>query len=110
MVVPYMCLPPLPGVLDESAACLFRPALISDEDLRDAPRRIAQLGPEGRRQLKIKLIRSWGRFDPEREDINPGEQDEERFAVADGERSPYDIDPTVFPEEVPAWPERASSD
>ncbi len=80
-VIPYTYLPPLPGVLDESAACLFRPALISDEDLRDAPRRIAQLGPEGRRQLKIKLI-----------------------------RYPYDIDPTVFPEEVPAWPEQVSSD
>lgn len=109
-VIPYMYLPPLPGVLDESAACLFRPALISDEDLRHAPRRIAQLGPEGRRQLKIKLIRYWGRLDPEREDVNPREKDEERFTVADGERSPYDIDPTVFPEEVPAWPERVSSD
>ncbi len=75
-VIPYMYLPPLPGVLDESAACLFRPALISDEDLRDAPRRIAQLGPEGRRQLKIKLIRYWGRLDPEREDVNPREKDE----------------------------------
>jgi hypothetical protein len=109
-VLPYMYLPPLPGVLDESAACLFRPALISDEDLRAAPRRIVQLAPEGRRQLKIKLIRYWGRFDPEREDVNAKEQDEERFAVADGARRPYDIDPATFPEDVPVWRGSVSAD
>lgn len=104
-VVPYMFLPALPGVLEESAACLFRPSLISDGDLLDAPRRIAQLGPEGRRQLKIKLIRYWGRIDPERDGVNPTEKDEEKFGLAAGERSRYDIDPDVFPEEVPAWSE-----
>jgi hypothetical protein len=109
-VVPYMYLPPLPGVLDESVACLFRPTLISDADLRALPRRIAQLGPEGRRQLKIKLIRYWGRIDPERQVIEPRERDEERFALPDGQRSLYDIDPTAFPEEVPAWPTPVSSD
>lgn len=102
-VIPYMFLPPLPAILEESAACLFRPTLISDDDLVAAPRRIAQLGPEGRRQLKIKLIRYWGRIDPERDDVNPTEKDEETFATAPGDRSRYDIDPAVFPEEVPTW-------
>lgn len=109
-VIPYMYLPPLPGVLDESVACLFRPALISDDDLREAPRRIAQLRPEGRRQLKIKLIRYWGRLDPEREDVSPTEKDEEKFALANGERSLYDIDPAAFPEEVARWPEPVRTD
>jgi hypothetical protein len=41
---PYMYLPPLRGVLEEeSVACLYRPALVSDEFLADPPRRIAQL-------------------------------------------------------------------
>lgn len=105
-VIPYMFLPPLPAILGESAACLFRPTLLSDDDLVAAPRRIAQLGREGRRQLKIKLIRYWGRIDPERDDVSPTEKDEEAFALPAGERCRYDINPAVFPEEVPAWPER----
>lgn len=105
-MIPYMFLPALPGVLDESAACLFRPSLISDDDLLEAPRRIAQLGPEGRRQLKIKLIRYWGRIDPERDAVNPTEKDEETFALAVGERGSYDIDPDRFPAEVPRWGDR----
>jgi hypothetical protein len=109
MVIPYMYVPPLPGLLEESAACLFRPTLISDDDLREVPRRIAQLGPEGRRQLKIKLIRYWGRLDPERDDVNPREKDEERFAAAPGERSPYDIDNALHPGEVPVWPDALHS-
>lgn len=105
-VIPYMFLPPLHAILEESAACLFRPTVISDDDLVAAPRRIAQLSPEGRRQLKIKLIRYWGRIDPERDDVNPTEKDEGTFAFAAGERSRYDIDPNAFPEEVPTWAER----
>src|SRR4051812_5208820 len=51
---PYMYLPPLPDVFDEDmVACLFRPSLVSDEFLADPPRRIAQLQPEARRQLKV---------------------------------------------------------
>lgn len=59
-VHPYMYLPPLPGVLEEeSVACLYRPTTVSDDFLRDRPRRVAQLHPEARRQLKIKLARYW---------------------------------------------------
>lgn len=102
-VLPYMYLPALPGVLGASAACLFRPTLVSDEKLLETPRRIAQLGPEGRRQLKIKLIRYWGRFDPERHGVSGKERDEETFAAAPGEPCPYDIDEERFPEDVPTW-------
>jgi hypothetical protein len=51
----YMYLPPLPGFFEESVACLFRPAVVTDDFLADPPRRIAQMTPEGRRHLKVKL-------------------------------------------------------
>jgi hypothetical protein len=102
-VVPYMYLPPMPGVLGDSAACLFRPTIVADGELLEVPRRIAQLGPEGRRQLKIKLIRYWGRLDPERDAVNGQERDEDRFAAAPGDPSPYDIDVERFPEDMPTW-------
>ena len=59
---PYMYLPPLSGFLEEeSVACLFRPSLVSDELLAEPPRRVAQLQPEARRHLKVKLAAYWGR-------------------------------------------------
>lgn len=55
-ITPYMYLPPLPHIFEgEQIARLFRPTLVSDELLRDPPRRVAQLQPPARRQLKIKL-------------------------------------------------------
>lgn len=56
-LLPYLYLPPLSHVLPESVALLFRPSLVDEASLREIPRRIAQLGPEARRQLKIKQIR-----------------------------------------------------
>lgn len=59
---PYMYMPPLAGVIDEEAvACLFRPALVSDALLSEPPRRVAQLQPEARRHLKVKLAAYWSR-------------------------------------------------
>jgi hypothetical protein len=43
-ITPYMYLPQLDDVLvGEHVACLFRPTLVSDELLREPPRRVAQL-------------------------------------------------------------------
>lgn len=57
-----MYMPPLAGVIDEEAvACLFRPALVSDALLSEPPRRVAQLQPEARRHLKVKLAAYWSR-------------------------------------------------
>lgn len=95
-VIPYMYLPPLPGVLaEESVACLYRPATVSDEFLRDPPRRVAQLHPEARRQLKIKLARYWARLNPSREQVALQEMDEESARSAASPASAYDIDPAV---------------
>lgn len=91
-VIPYMYLPPLPGVLVEtSVACLYRPATVSDEFLRDPPRRVAQLHPEARRQLKIKLSRYWARVSPNRDDIDLVEMDEASVRAPEP-GSPYDIE------------------
>ena len=81
---PYMYLPPLPGVLEEeSVACLFRPSLVSDELLAEPPRRVAQLQPEARRHLKVKLAAYWGRaaVDPAELPLTERNEDEVR---ADG--------------------------
>jgi len=104
-VVPYMYLPALPPIFEESAACLYRPTLLSDDELREVPRRIAQLGPEARRQLKIKLARYWARVDPDRASISGTERDEDRFPIATDERSAYDLDPSVSPEDIPVFGE-----
>jgi len=96
-VVPYMYLPPLPGVLnEESVACLHRPTTVSDAFLRDPPRRVAQLHPEARRQLKIKLARYWARSSPSRDQIDLLEMDEESVRSTDAPPSAYDI-PTRLP-------------
>lgn len=103
-VIPYMYLPPLPGVLaEESVACLYRPSTVSDEFLRDPPRRVAQLHPEARRQLKIKLARYWARLSPNRADIDLVEMDEESVRAAEWPTSRYDVE-QAFPDEAPVWP------
>ena len=79
-VHPYMYLPPLPGVLDEElVACLFRPSLVSDELLADPPRRVAQLQPEARRHLKVKLAAYWGRVAVDHDALPLTERDEEEL-------------------------------
>jgi hypothetical protein len=80
-IQPYMYLPPLDGVLEEeSVACLFRPSLVSDDLLADPPRRVAQLQPEARRHLKVKLAAYWGRvaIDPNELPLTERGEDELR--------------------------------
>jgi hypothetical protein len=93
-VIPYMYLPPLAGVLEEeSVACLYRPTTVSDDFLRDPPRRVAQLHAEARRQLKIKLARYWARVSPTRTDIALLEMDENVVKASVAPSSVYDLDP-----------------
>lgn len=69
-LTPYVYLPLLPGVFEEEqVACLFRPGLVADDLLRDPPRRVAQLQPEARRHLKVKLAAYWGRAGVRAEDL-----------------------------------------
>jgi len=90
-IVPYMYLPPLPGVLEEvSVACLFRRVTIGDELLRDPPRRVARLQPEGRRHLKVKLAAYWGRARVAADGLPLDERDEDGVRGASWPPSPYD--------------------
>jgi hypothetical protein len=91
VVTPYMYLPPLSGVLDgEHVACLFRPTLVSDELLREPPRRVAQLQAPARRHLKVKLAAYWGRAAINPDDIPLHERDEELLVAGGWPPSPYD--------------------
>ena len=86
-----MYLPPLPGVLEEeSVACLFRPSLVSDELLAEPPRRVAQLQPEARRHLKVKLAAYWGRVAVDPKELPLQEQGEEELRATDWPPSRYD--------------------
>ncbi len=87
---PYMYLPPLPGVLEEAVACLFRPSLVADELLAQPPRRIAQLQPEARRHLKVKLAAYWGRVAVDPSELPLHERNEEELRAADWPPSRYD--------------------
>lgn len=89
-VVPYMYLPPLAGVFEESVACLFRPSLVADDFLADPPRRVAQMHPEARRHLKIKLARYWARVDVPKDRIPLLERNEDAVRTSDHPPSPYD--------------------
>lgn len=88
---PYMYLPPLPGALEEeSVACLFRPSLVSDELLAEPPRRVAQLHPEARRHLKVKLAAYWGRVAVDPKELPLQERDEDEMRATDWPPSRYD--------------------
>ena len=88
---PYMYLPELADVLeDESVACLFRPSLVSDQLLADPPRRVAQLRPEARRHLKVKLAAYWGRVAVDPEELPLTERDEEDLRADGWPPSRYD--------------------
>ncbi len=88
---PYMYMPPLPGLLEEeTVACLFRPTLVSDELLAEPPRRVAQLQPEARRQLKVKLAAYWGRVAVDRSELPLTERGEEESRAEDWPPSRYD--------------------
>jgi hypothetical protein len=90
-ITPYLYLPALPGIFEsEQVACLFRPTLVSDELLRDPPRRVAQLQPPARRQLKVKLAAYWGRAAVNAEDLPLHERDEAELAAGTWPPSVYD--------------------
>jgi hypothetical protein len=94
---PYMFLPPLPGVLEEDCvACLFRPSLVSDELLAEPPRRVAQLQPQGRRHLKVKLASYWARVAVDPAELPLNERDEDQLRADGWPPSPYD-DPAGSP-------------
>ena len=89
----YMYLPPLPGFIDEeSLACLYRPMTLTDELLRSTSNRIAQLGPESRRQLKLKLVAYWTRMAADRNEFPLYEQAEEGVRADTLPASPHDAD------------------
>jgi hypothetical protein len=86
-----MYLPPMPGFIDEeSLACLYRPMTLTDELLRNTSERVAQLGPEARRQLKLKLIAYWTRMEASRDELDLYEQDEESVRAGTEPASRYD--------------------
>lgn len=88
---PYLYLPPLEGLFEEAqVACLFRPTLVSDDLLRDPPRRIAQSQPEARRHLKVKLAAYWARAAIDADDLPLHERDEEDLRATSWPPSPYD--------------------
>ena len=88
---PYMYLPAVPGVIEvESVACLFRPSLVSDELLAAPPRRVAQLQPQARRHLKVKLAAYWGRVAVDPAELPLTERDEEQLRADGWPPSPYD--------------------
>lgn len=89
-IYPYMYLPPLPGILEESVACLFRPSLVSDELLAEPPRRVAQLQPEARRHLKVKLAAYWGRVAVDPGELPLHERGEDEMRAGDWPPSRYD--------------------
>lgn len=90
---PYMYLPPLPGAFEEeSVACLFRPSLVSDELLAEPPRRIAQLQPEARRHLKVKLAAYWARVAVDPAELPLQERGEGELRTPDWPPSRYDGD------------------
>lgn len=89
----YMYLPPMPGFIDEeSLACLYRPMTLTDELLRNTSERVAQLGPEARRQLKMKLIAYWTRMEAPRDSLPLHEKDEDLVRAGSQPASPYDAD------------------
>lgn len=90
-ITPYMYLPQLDDVLaGEHVACLFRPTLVSDELLREPPRRVAQLQALARRHLKVKLAAYWGRAAIDPDDLPLHERGEEDLVADSWPPSPYD--------------------
>ena len=88
---PYMYLPACPG-LDEGdlVGLLARPTMVSDDFLRTPPRRIAQLHPQARRHLKVKLAAYWARAAVEPDDLRLYERDEPNPRESTWPPSAYD--------------------
>lgn len=86
----YLYLPALAGFFDESVACLYRPTVVTEDFLADPPRRVAQLKPEARRHLKVKLSAYWGRVRIEHDQLSLQERDEEEAATSSKPPSRFD--------------------
>jgi hypothetical protein len=99
---PYLYLPSCPG-LDEGelVGLLSRPAMVSDEYLRTPPRRIAQLHPEARRHLKVKLAAYWARAKISPADLRLYERDEPDPRDFSWPPSRYDDPDSPFAAEIP---------
>lgn len=77
---------------EEHVACLFRPTLVSEEILRQPPRRIAQLQAPARRHLKVKLAAYWARAAIEPQDLPLRERGEEELAAEGWPASPDEVE------------------
>lgn len=86
----YLYLPALDGFFDESVACLYRPTVVTEDFLADPPRRIAQMQPEARRHLKVKLAAYWGRVKVEHEDLPLHERGEDEAQTMSDPPSRFD--------------------
>jgi len=72
----YMYLPSLSDHFPESVACLYRPTVVAESFLADPPRRVAQMGAEARRHLKVKLAAYWARAKVSHDQLPLAERDE----------------------------------
>jgi hypothetical protein len=107
---PYLYLPPCPGSDEgELIALPTRPAMVSEDFLRTRPRRIAQLHPEARRHLKVKLAAYWARARIEPNALPLYERDEPDPRDTAWPPSPYDDpdDRSAATLPVPEWDPRA---
>lgn len=86
----YLYLPPLDEFLEEGVACLYRPTIVTEDFLANPPRRVAQLQPEARRHLKIKLALYWGRAKVEHDELPLTERGEDEAGSQSDPPSRYD--------------------
>ena len=90
----YTHLPELKGQFPESLACLYIPSTVSLDFLAEPPRRVAQMDPEARRHLKVKLAAYWGRINTPEDQVQKlplRERGEEATAVDKWPPSPFDM-------------------
>jgi hypothetical protein len=86
----YLYLPPLEGFFRESVACLYRPTVVTEDFLAEPPRRIAQMQPEARRHLKVKLAAYWARVRVEPDDLELHERGEDEALTSQSPPSGFD--------------------
>ena len=86
----YLYGPPLDGFFEESVACLYRPTIVTESFLAEPPRRIAQMKPEARRHLKVKLAAYWGRVKVEHDDLPLHERGEDEAVASADPPSRFD--------------------
>ena len=86
----YLYLPALDGFFEESVACLYRPTTVTESFLEEPPRRIAQMEPEARRHLKVKLAAYWARVMVQHDDLELTERGEDEAATESEPPSRFD--------------------